>query len=151
MKARSLIGWGLAAVGLLALSRAAVRYLWPVPGGELSSPFGPRTHPITGEVKQHNGIDIAAPVGSPVLAVDDGLVSQVYRHTAGGLTVVLSLDDGNRAAFAHLSRTDVEPGDRVQRGDRIAYVGASGIVTGPHLHFSIQRGGKFVDPLDYLG
>lgn len=150
MSARGWTAAALVGLGLLALSRRVVRYLNPVPGATVSSPFGPRVHPITGETTQHNGVDLEAPVGTPVLAPDSGTVAQVYTHPRGGLSVVLMLDDGWRAGFAHLSRADVRPGDRVERGEVFAAVGASGQVTGPHLHFTLSNAGRYVDPLSLI-
>lgn len=151
MTARGWWGAALVGLGLLALSRRVVRYLHPVPGATVSSPFGPRVHPTTGDVTEHNGVDLAAPVGTPVLAPDSGTVAQVYQHPRGGLSLVLMLDDGNRAGFAHLHTVAVAPGDTVSRGEQVATVGASGVVTGPHLHFTLSREGRYFDPLPLIG
>lgn len=142
------IWWGLGVLFLAALA-AGRRYVFPVPGGRVADTFGPRVHPITGELKDHNGVDIAAPVGTPVLAPAAGVVKSRYWHELGGLSLVLTLDDeyATRAGFAHLHTQDVREGDRVYAGQQIGTVGATGAVTGPHLHFTLSRDGVFIDPL----
>lgn len=150
MTNRGWIAAAFAGLGLLALSRLTARYLHPVPGARVSSPFGDRVHPITGDVSFHNGIDLSAPVGTPVYAPDSGTVSQVYTHPRGGLTLVLLLEDGTRAGFGHLDSVDVVPGEPVVRGETVARVGATGVVTGPHVHFTLSRNGQYLDPLPLI-
>lgn len=148
MNAGRAIWWGL---GLLfaAAVLSGRRYLFPVPGGRVSDLFGPRIHPLTGEAHVHNGVDIAAPVGTPVIAPAAGVVTSRYYHERGGRSLVLELDDqyGTRAGFAHLDTQEVNEGDRVTAGQRIGTVGRTGNVTGPHLHFTLSRDGVFLDPL----
>lgn len=152
MNARVWIAAAFAGVGLLALSRLAARYLHPVPGARIpdGGAYGWRVHPITGKRTFHRGVDFAVPVGTPVLAPDDATVTKVYRHALGGLSLVLDLGHDIRAGFAHLHSTALAPGDVVRRGDIVALSGASGTVTGPHLHFTLYDGSEYVDPVPYL-
>ncbi len=95
----------------------------------------------------HNGVDIAAPVGTPVPAALSGEVLRVWTSEAGGLSVKVKYVDGTVAGFAHLDSAEVEKGQRILPGDIIAKTGNSGKSTGPHLHYTLTRDGKKVDPL----
>lgn len=113
--------------------------LWPVPGyHQVTSKFGPRTAPTAGASSIHNGIDIAAPIGTPVVAPWDGIVAKVYSNAAGGNQLIIDHDNGYRTGYAHLSRALVQVGDRVTRGQQVAEVGNTGHSTGPHLHFTVR-------------
>jgi murein DD-endopeptidase MepM/ murein hydrolase activator NlpD len=119
--------------------------------GWLSSQFTrSRFHPILHISRPHEGIDVGAPMGSPVVAPAAAIVTLVTRQNGYGL--VLQLDHGNGIVtkFAHLSRVNVKQGQRVTRGQLIANVGNSGLSTGPHLHYEIHVNGKVVDPLTYV-
>jgi murein DD-endopeptidase MepM/ murein hydrolase activator NlpD len=150
MNVRVWIAAAFAGLGLLALSRRAARYLHPVPGARVTSPFGWRIHPVTGRRSFHNGVDFAVPIGTPILSPDTGTVTAVYNEAAGGLSMVVTFADLSRAGFAHLHRTALGVGDIVQRGETIALSGASGNATGPSLHFTLNDGTQYVDPLLYL-
>jgi murein DD-endopeptidase MepM/ murein hydrolase activator NlpD len=104
------------------------------------------------QVGMHNGVDLAIPVGTPLYSTVDGTASSVYWGDVGGHQVVITGDDGSRAGYAHLDRAIVEKGQRVSRGELIGYSGATGRVTGPHLHFTARRPGETdrVDPLDVM-
>ena len=118
----------------------------------ISSPFGWRVHPISGVWRMHLGVDLACPVGTRVRAVREGFVIVAGRHSCFGLVVVL-LHPGNIVTlYAHLSRIadGMFPGSVVRRGQVIALSGATGCVTGPHLHFEWLEGGKPVDPVPLL-
>ena len=119
--------------------------------GWLSSEFSKaRFHPILHVERPHEGIDLAAPYGAPVVAPAAGTVILVARQTGYGL--VLEIDHGNGIAtkYAHLSSVAVRAGQHVTRGDLIAAVGNSGLSTGPHLHYEIHVNGLVVDPLTYV-
>jgi murein DD-endopeptidase MepM/ murein hydrolase activator NlpD len=119
--------------------------------GWLSSEFSrSRFHPILHKARPHEGIDLAAPYGTPVVAPAAGTVERVTQQTGYGL--VLEIDHGNgvETKYAHLSRVLVHVGQRVTRGDAIAAVGNSGLSTGPHLHYEVHVNGKVVDPLTYV-
>ena len=117
--------------------------------------FAPRVRwPTAGVVTQlftsvHSGIDIAAPYGSAVVASDSGTITEVGWRGPGGLSVCERLDWGLEICDYHLSATNVEVGDRVSAGQRIASVGSSGESTGPHVHWEARTNGVLVDPLTY--
>lgn len=115
--------------------------------GRISSGFGLRTHPITGETQFHQGVDIAAPAGSPIKAIDDGVV--VFAGQAGGYGNLITLqhDDGKESFYGHNQENLVNEGDRVRSGQIIGLVGSTGLSTGPHVHFEIHRNGEKVNPL----
>ena len=117
--------------------------------------FAPRIRwPTDGIVTQvfsqaHTGIDIAAPYGSPVVASDSGTVTAVGWRGPGGLSVCVLLDWGLEVCDYHLSGTNVELGERVIAGERIASVGSSGVSTGAHVHWEARTNGVLVDPMTY--
>ena len=114
----------------------------------ISSDFGRRKNPFSGEWKNHNGIDLAANVGTPVYAVKDGGVAIcVNMDPTFGNYIILSHDRGKMTSvYAHLSKIVVEKDQVVKKGDIIGYVGQTGAATGPHLHFEIKQGGVAVNP-----
>ena len=114
----------------------------------VSSEFGKRKNPFSGTMKDHNGIDLAAPEGTPVYAIKDGAVySTTENDEVFGNYIVLSHDTGKMTSiYAHLSKITVERYQFVKKGDVIGYVGQTGQATGPHLHFEIRQGGKPEDP-----
>lgn len=114
------------------------KWLFPIPGGKITSRFGNRKHPITGVISFHNGIDIAAPTGTPILAPFNGKVINTYTHSTGGLSMIIETDDGYLKGYAHLKNYAVYKNDRVKRGQKIGEVGSTGAVTGPHLHFTVS-------------
>jgi murein DD-endopeptidase MepM/ murein hydrolase activator NlpD len=125
-------------------------FLNPIKNGKVVSGYGSRVHPVYGEVKQHNGIDIHGNMGEPMRASDNGLVLLAEERGGYGLTVVI--DHGNRLAtlYGHMSRLDVRPGDLVQRGQTIGLVGSTGLSTGPHCHWEVRILGLPVDGRPYL-
>lgn len=123
-------------------------YIWPA-RGRVSSLFGPRVNPVDGVRRTHAGIDIAANHGDDVVAARSGTVVTAGVVPGYGNTVILEHTDGTRTLYAHNSRLLVRAGQSVERGGKIALVGATGRSTGPHLHFEVIAGGP-VDPLPYL-
>lgn len=116
--------------------------------GRVSSHFNPqRRHPVTGRIKPHNGTDFPLPIGTPVLATGDGVVTKVANHQFAGLYVIVQFSGKYRARYLHLSKALVREGQRVSRGDRIALSGNSGRSTGPHLHYEFHVAGKPVNPM----
>jgi len=119
----------------------------------VSSKFGPRTHPITGEKgKQHNGIDFAANSGTPIYAAESGTVIVAQSMSGYGNTVIIDHGNGLWTLYAHI-RTGgilVKAGEEVKKGQKIAEVGNTGNSTGPHLHFEVRLNEKPVDPENYL-
>jgi murein DD-endopeptidase MepM/ murein hydrolase activator NlpD len=118
---------------------------------EVISGFGYRQHPILKVKKLHTGLDFSAPVGTPVYATADGVVGFVGRGTNGyGIQVDIKHGYGWETKFAHLSKVVVSEGQRVKRGDILAYSGNTGLSKGPHLHYEIKKNGKKIDPVDYF-
>lgn len=133
-------------------SKAEKKFLPVVPcAGEISSPYGERSHPINGEGSFHNGVDISANSGDEVVAADDGIVEKsTYNQYSGNFVVIRHLDNYT-TSYAHLSKAIVKAGDRVSKGEPIGYVGSTGISTGPHLHWEIRNNGEPVDPSEWFG
>ena len=118
--------------------------------GRYSSDFGERVHPVTHAESFHEGLDIAAPVGAPARAAAAGTVTKAGPAGTYGNLVVLRHADGSETRYAHLSAIGVEVGDRVTAGQPLGAVGATGRVTGPHLHFEVRVDGHAVDPAPLL-
>lgn len=112
----------------------------------LTSPFGIRHDPFTGQKRRHRGADIAAPRGVAVLAAGRGTVSTTRTHRSLGWTVEIDHGNGIQTVYSHLNRYFVEEGDQVEGGDVIGELGNSGRSTGPHLHYEVRLFGKPVDP-----
>jgi murein DD-endopeptidase MepM/ murein hydrolase activator NlpD len=128
---------------------ASTPSVWPVRGW-VTSPFGNRTSPFTGIPTFHEGMDIAAQTGTPVMAPADGVVIKAGFGTGYGNMVEISHGYGVKTIYAHNSRLNVKAGQRVKRGDVISYVGDSGSSTGPHLHYEVRVNGLPVNPVKYL-
>lgn len=118
--------------------------------GKLTSPFGPRRHPIHRVVSFHSGIDLAAPYGTAVMASDNGRV--IFNGWYGGYGKVVILDHGMTFStlYAHLSRSSASQGSSVKKGETVGYEGTTGYSTGPHVHFEVRVNGKPQNPLHYL-
>lgn len=132
--------------------RLAATPTLPPSSGHLSSLFSNnRRHPVLRITRPHQGIDIAAQVGEPIQAPAAGRVVYAANRAGGyGLTVELDHGYGYTTRFAHASRILVRVGERVERGQTIAEVGATGLVTGPHLHYEVELEGVPVDPLNFI-
>lgn len=128
---------GLYAAPPQPYQNAGTDMAFPVAGvSRITSAFGWRIHPISGQGRMHNGTDIGAPMGTPVLAAYDGVVSAAQWSGGYGLMVTLRhLDGTQESRYAHLSEMLVESGQEVARGDIIGRIGSTGFSTGPHLHF----------------
>jgi murein DD-endopeptidase MepM/ murein hydrolase activator NlpD len=118
--------------------------------GPLRSVFGPRVDPINGRHRFHNGIDIPAPMGSPIGAAAAGRVVFAGRNGGYGNMVILEHADGTLTRYGHASKLMVSPGDYVESGQTIAAIGSTGHSTGPHLHFEVKRNGQFINPMKVL-
>ncbi len=128
-------------------------YQWPVSGYySITDTFGMRTHPTTGVYKMHTGVDIAGSGirNKPILAANSGTVLKAGWHTAYGNYVVIDHGGGCSTLYGHANRLNVSAGQKVTRGDVIAYVGSTGYSTGPHLHFEIYENGEYKNPLSFF-
>ncbi len=119
----------------------------PIDGARLSSGFGKRRHPILGYMKQHRGVDFAAPPGTPIYAAGDGMVEVAGRNGAYGKYVRIRHNSEYSTAYAHMKRINTRKGRRVKQGQVIGYVGTTGRSTGPHLHYEILRKGRRTNPM----
>ena len=117
----------------------------------LSSPFGFRSDPLYGYNKRHTGMDFACPPGNPIYATGDGVVVKVaHEHKGYGNHVEVDHGFGYKTRYAHMSRTDVEVGQKVSRGECLGLSGRSGRVTGPHLHYEVMYRKDYVNPSLYM-
>lgn len=116
----------------------------------VTSPYGYRVHPITGEKDLHRGVDIGIAEGTPMKAVQDGTVVSAGNAGGYGLCVVIEGEDGYQSRYAHCSSLSVSAGQEVKRGDVIAAVGSTGNSTGPHLHLEVTHNGEYLDPYYYV-
>jgi murein DD-endopeptidase MepM/ murein hydrolase activator NlpD len=145
----------LAALETLILSRELARQLVPggrpVESGYISSFFGQRADPFTGESAFHAGLDFAGAPGTRVLAVADGVVSYAGRDKGYGKLIEITHGGGYVTRYAHNASVLVQPGQTVRRGDAIALMGSTGRSTGPHVHFEVLRDGRPVNPMSFVG
>jgi murein DD-endopeptidase MepM/ murein hydrolase activator NlpD len=125
-------------------------FIYPLKGSRLSSPFGWRNDPFTGERRHHAAIDLSAPQGTVVWAAMEGKVSALGYDRTYGNYIILSHAGGYQTMYAHLYSTSVKKGDTVSKGKQIGTVGSTGYSTGPHLHFAVFKNSRAVNPLDYL-
>lgn len=126
-------------------------WVWPVPQyTRVSSVYGWRTHPITGQQAFHSGVDLAAAQGEPVYASQAGRVT--FSAVAGGYGERVVVDHGEnyRSTYNHLMARAVDAGDQVDAGELVGWIGSTGASTGPHLHFEIYVGDVAMDPLYFV-
>ena len=124
---------------------------WPVPGyTKISSNYGMRVHPITGQYKLHTGVDISAPMGANFVAANDGIVTKAGYNTAYGNMVIIDHGGGISTLYAHGSEILVTVGQTVKRNDPILKVGSTGYSTGPHAHFEVRINGVVTNPIEYI-
>lgn len=140
-----------AAAGKPVKDYSSQTFQFPVPGHtRISSPFGMRRHPVTGQYKLHSGTDFPAPKGTTVLAAKSGTVVKSQMTNAYGNYIIINHGGGMMTAYAHLSQRCVSVGDTVEKGQKIGCVGSTGWSTGPHLHFEVIINGSFVNPMNYF-
>ena len=126
-------------------------FVYPISSGwRLSSNFGPRKDPFTGIASNHTGIDMAAPKGTPIKASKTGTVSYTGFSSVYGNYVIVNHTDGYQTLYAHMSKILVKKGQRIAQGERLGLVGSTGYSTGNHLHFTVYKNGKLVNPLTVL-
>ncbi len=128
----------------------AVPSRMPLDAGRMSSGYGMRNHPVLKRRRKHNGVDIAAPTGTPVYATADGLIGRADWFSSYGLYISIDHGADLETRYAHLSRLAVAAGDTVRKGDIIGYVGSTGRSTGPHLHYEVRVDGLAVNPIPYM-
>lgn len=128
----------------------AIPSIMPLASAKLTSDYGMRTHPVVGGRRNHKGVDLAAPTGTPVFATADGVVSRADVFSTYGLYISLQHGAALETRYAHLSRLAVAAGQRVNKGDIIGYVGSTGRSTGPHLHYEVRMDGVAVNPIPYM-
>jgi murein DD-endopeptidase MepM/ murein hydrolase activator NlpD len=133
-----------------AVVRQHVPSIRPVDTGWLSSRFGFRPDPFTGQQTFHHGLDFSLPVGSPVRVTGDGVVSAVQTQRGFGKVVKVDHGNGVVTVYAHLDKILVKKGQQVARGDLIAHSGSSGRSSAPHLHYEIRLAGRPVNPISYI-
>ena len=135
----------------IVLTYEGGKFTWPCPSyTRISSPYGWRMHPTLGINKFHNGVDMAAPKGTNILAAYSGeVVAAAYNSTMGNY-VMMNHGNGVYTIYMHASKLCVSEGDIILEGEKIAEVGSTGRSTGPHLHFGVRKDGQYVNPMDYL-
>jgi murein DD-endopeptidase MepM/ murein hydrolase activator NlpD len=122
----------------------------PLEAATLTSGFGMRNHPVLGGRRNHKGIDLAAPTGTPVYATADGVVAKAEWFSSYGNYIQIEHGGEMQTRFGHLSGYIVTAGQVVHKGDLIGYVGTTGRSTGPHLHYEVRVAGEAVDPTPYM-
>ncbi|MEO8100740.1 MAG: M23 family metallopeptidase [Acidobacteriota bacterium] len=132
-----------------AFQKNIVPSMWPI-NGRINSRFGDRSDPLSGEGGFHAGLDIEADSGTPVHAAADGIVNNAQFAGRYGRVILIDHGNGLTTLYAHLSGFEVVPGEEVRRGQLIGHSGASGRVSGPHLHFEVRQGGSPVNPAHFL-
>lgn len=138
---------------LTRLKWAGGKLAWPVPDSHnITSPFGYRIHPIKKVRSLHAGIDIAAPQGTDIVAVDKGRVIMAEYYGAYGNTIMIDHGSGLVTQYSHIRNggMNVKVNQMVDRGEKIAEVGSTGLSTGPHLHFGVIRNGEYTNPMNYF-
>lgn len=127
-------------------------FLWPLSSKytKVSSKYGWRIHPVTGKQQFHQGIDIPAPYGTEIMAVNDGTVVECSYNYADGYYITVSHGGGVASFYSHLSKYQVKVGDKVTRGQVIANVGTSGYTTGAHLNLNMYKNNSSVDPMEFF-
>jgi len=138
------------AAPVIAPSRVSIPSIVPVDGAALTSGYGMRWHPVLGGRRAHKGVDLAEPVGTPVHASADGVVSKAEWFSSYGLFVSLEHGGNIQTRYGHMSRLNVASGQTVHKGDIIGYVGSTGRSTGPHLHYEVRIAGTAVSPIPYM-
>ena len=125
---------------------------YPVPDKGISSGFGWRKHPITGEKSHHNGVDLRGPRGTPVAATADGVVEWAAFHKSSGLgkLVILRHNYGFRTYYGHLDDVTVSTGDFVEKGQEVGKLGSTGLSSGPHLHYEVRHIYRKLEPQPFM-
>ena len=134
----------------VALPTVSVPSRMPLEQARVSSSYGMRDHPVLRKRARHNGIDLAAPSGTPIYATADGIVERANYFGSYGNYIQIGHGNAIETRFAHLSRIVVKDGAQVRKGDLIGFVGSTGRSTGPHLHYEVRIDGNPVDPRPFM-
>ncbi|MEO6093204.1 MAG: M23 family metallopeptidase [Novosphingobium sp.] len=136
--------------GVISAMKSAIPSRTPLQGVHMTSDFGMRVHPILGGMRRHAGVDLAAPVGTPVYATADGVVGKAEWFGGYGLFVALEHGASLETRYGHMSRLNVAAGQSIHKGDIVGFVGTTGRSTGPHLHYEVRVAGAPVNPIPYM-
>ena len=134
----------------LTWERKKEDWLAPVTAGVVTSDCGKRENPLLHKQELHDGLDIAVPQGTEVVAVKSGRVTEVRTSATYGKLLRFETTDGYTILYAHLSEILVGQGEKIKQGQVVAKSGNTGLSTGPHLHYGIYREGKLLNPMEYL-
>lgn len=137
-------------IHLLAIAALVAAAPSPLIAGEVTSSFGMRKDPFHGGQRRHNGLDIAAPTGTPVYATANGVVDYASWKGSYGKLIQIKHPSGHETRFAHLSEILIVRGQVVRKGQLIGRVGSTGRSTGPHLHYEVRYRGKPLDPRSFM-
>jgi len=118
--------------------------------GIVTSGFGGRINPVTSQFELHNGMDIAAPIDTPVLAVSNGTIREIGSSALNGRYIWLDTDDGHTVIYAHLNKIQVTKSQRVERGEVVGLSGNTGRSSGPHLHYGVYKDDEALDPAGFV-
>lgn len=140
-----------APVEITAPALHTIAFAAPIQGYSVNSRFGPRRLSFERSARMHEGLDYAAPSGTPILAAAQGRVIRTGVSSSYGRFVEIQHANGVTSFYAHMSRADASEGDMVAAGDPIGLVGSTGRSTGAHLHFEIRRDGQQINPENFLG
>jgi murein DD-endopeptidase MepM/ murein hydrolase activator NlpD len=147
---RAIFGnWGTA-IGAPAKTQIAIPSINPVDAMSFSSGYGNRRSPTRGASRNHKGIDLRGPVGTPIYATADGIVGRAQWVRGYGKYVELEHGNAIETRYAHMSALNVTPGQRVRKGEILGFMGSTGYSTGSHLHYEVRIGGEAVNPLSFL-
>ena len=122
----------------------------PVKNPKVISGFGMRYHPVYKILRRHTGVDLVGKRGQPIFATADGKVSSDHPGAGYGISVVINHGYGYQTIYAHLSKANVRPGQKVKRGEIIGFMGSSGLASGTHLHYEVVKNGQKVNPVHFF-
>ncbi|MEO9492058.1 MAG: M23 family metallopeptidase [Marinomonas sp.] len=128
----------------------AIPSAMPLKMAKVTSGYGMRNHPVLGRRRNHKGVDLAAPTGTPIYATADGMVAKAFWFSSYGLYIRIDHGAKLETRYAHMSKLAVAAGEYVRKGDVIGYVGSTGRSTGPHLHYEVRIDGVAVNPIPYM-
>ena len=135
---------------LSTVAKSGSMLVQPIGYAKITSKFGIRRHPISGEIKGHTGVDFSASIGTPIRAAASGVVTKASHYSGYGRYISLSHGKNIQTAYGHLSRIAVRSGQHVKQGQIIGYTGNSGYSTGPHLHYEVIKNGRFINPMSFV-